>query len=108
MTAPIQLGGLGVAAAGALFWLFYYDLKDRIRPEPRRLLIVAFVLVHTLIDHKEDRFLFPIVPLWFVFIGHGAPARDGQDGLLVGFDAQQKARSLSFSKELREIGIQIE
>jgi len=33
--------------------------------------------------------------LWFVFIGHGAPARDGRDGLLVGFDAQQKARSLA-------------
>jgi hypothetical protein len=32
--------------------------------------------------------------LWFVFVGHGAPARDGSDGLLVGFDAQQKARSI--------------
>jgi hypothetical protein len=32
--------------------------------------------------------------LWFVFIGHGAPATDGKDGLLVGFDAQQKARSI--------------
>lgn len=32
--------------------------------------------------------------LWFVFIGHGAPAKDGKDGLLVGFDAQQKARSI--------------
>jgi len=32
--------------------------------------------------------------LWFVFIGHGAPSRDGADGLLVGFDAQQKARSI--------------
>ncbi len=32
--------------------------------------------------------------LWFVFVGHGAPARDGADGLLVGFDAQQKARSI--------------
>ena len=32
--------------------------------------------------------------LWFVFVGHGAPARDGVDGLLVGFDAQQKARSV--------------
>ena len=32
--------------------------------------------------------------LWFVFIGHGAPARSGRDGLLVGYDAQQKARSL--------------
>ncbi len=33
--------------------------------------------------------------LWFVFIGHGAPSPSDQDGLLVGFDAQQKARSLS-------------
>lgn len=32
--------------------------------------------------------------VWFVFVGHGAPARDGKDGLLVGFDAQQKARSI--------------
>lgn len=33
--------------------------------------------------------------LWFVFIGHGAPAASGDDGLLIGFDAQQKARSLA-------------
>ncbi len=32
--------------------------------------------------------------LWFVFIGHGAPARDAKDGVLVGFDAQQDADSL--------------
>ena len=32
--------------------------------------------------------------LWFVFIGHGAPAQKGADGLLVGIDAQQKAESI--------------
>ncbi len=32
--------------------------------------------------------------LWFVFVGHGAPSKDASDGLLIGFDAQQKARSL--------------
>lgn len=32
--------------------------------------------------------------LWFVFIGHGAPAPDGADGVLVGHDAQQDADSL--------------
>lgn len=32
--------------------------------------------------------------LWFVFIGHGAPSRDHEDGLLIGYDAQQKARSI--------------
>ena len=39
--------------------------------------------------------------LWFVFIGHGAPSKDGNDGLLVGVDAQQKASSVysrSFSR----------
>ncbi|MBT3220516.1 MAG: caspase family protein, partial [Proteobacteria bacterium] len=29
--------------------------------------------------------------LWFLYIGHGAPAKDGKDGLLVGADAQQSA-----------------
>jgi hypothetical protein len=32
--------------------------------------------------------------LWVVFIGHGVPAPDGSDGLLVGADAQQTARSV--------------
>ncbi len=32
--------------------------------------------------------------LWFVFIGHGAPSRDGRTGVLVGYDAQQDADSL--------------
>ncbi len=45
--------------------------------------------------------------LWFVFIGHGAPSKDGKDGLLVGVDAQQKASSVysrSFSRnELLEL-----
>jgi TolB-like protein len=37
--------------------------------------------------------------LWFVFIGHGAPAQDGKDGLLVGYDAQQEADSV-FARSL--------
>ncbi|NOY26274.1 MAG: caspase family protein, partial [Oligoflexia bacterium] len=32
--------------------------------------------------------------MWVVFIGHGAPSRAGDDGLLVGVDAQQTALSL--------------
>lgn len=39
--------------------------------------------------------------LWFVFIGHGAPAKDGSDGLLVGADAQQDADSL-FARSLSQ------
>ncbi len=33
--------------------------------------------------------------LWFVFIGHGAPAPDGIDGLLIGADAQADVDSLA-------------
>ena len=32
--------------------------------------------------------------VWFVYVGHGAPAPDGRDGLLVGADAQGSAMSL--------------
>lgn len=32
--------------------------------------------------------------MWIVYIGHGAPASDGTDGLLVGSDARQTALSL--------------
>ncbi len=33
--------------------------------------------------------------IWWIFIGHGAPAVDGKDGLLVGMDAQQSVESLT-------------
>ena len=32
--------------------------------------------------------------LWFVFVGHGAPTTQGDDGVLVGVDAQSNPRSL--------------
>ena len=38
--------------------------------------------------------------LWFVFIGHGAPSRDGKDGILVGWDAQQDPESL-YARSIR-------
>lgn len=37
--------------------------------------------------------------IWFVFIGHGAPSRDQQDGVLVTYDAQQDVDSL-FARSL--------
>ncbi len=32
--------------------------------------------------------------MWLVFIGHGAPSKDGQDGLLLGADVRQTAESV--------------
>lgn len=40
--------------------------------------------------------------LWLVFIGHGAPAKSGDDGLLVGIDVQQEADSLASRSVRRE------
>jgi formylglycine-generating enzyme required for sulfatase activity len=40
--------------------------------------------------------------LWFIFIGHGAASMDGKDGMLVGADAQQSARSLYARSVSRE------
>lgn len=39
-----DLRAIGFVVAGALFWLQYFDLKDRLNPEPRRLLFAAFLL----------------------------------------------------------------
>lgn len=42
--AALYIRGLGFVAGGALFWLMYFDVKDRLRPEPRRLLVLAFLI----------------------------------------------------------------
>ena len=39
--------------------------------------------------------------VWVVFIGHGAPAADGKEGVLIGVDAQQKAESL-YARSVRQ------
>jgi hypothetical protein len=39
--------------------------------------------------------------LWVVFIGHGAPAEDGGEGVLVGVDAQQSAEGL-YARSVRQ------
>ncbi len=40
----VWLRGVGLVAGAALFWLAYFDLKDSLRKEPRRLLVLAFLL----------------------------------------------------------------
>ena len=38
----------------------------------------------------------PAGTLWFVFIGHGAPSKDGRDGLLVGANADRTAEGIYY------------
>ena len=42
--AVFYLRGLGFIASGALFWLIYFNIKDRYKPEPKRLLVLTFIL----------------------------------------------------------------
>jgi len=44
LDAAFYLRGVGFAAGGAVFWLMYFDLKDRLQPEPRKHLVASFVL----------------------------------------------------------------
>ncbi|MBI5242817.1 MAG: formylglycine-generating enzyme family protein [Elusimicrobia bacterium] len=85
----------------------WYDYFTKTRGVP-----VGKVKLLTGVDATSDEMLDaarkaagragPEGALWFVFIGHGAPAADGKDGLLVGVDAQQKARSLDL-RSLRRL-----
>lgn len=49
--------------------------------------------IHWAVD-EAGRLVTAEGTLWFVFIGHGAPSKSQNDGLLIGYDAQQKARSI--------------
>lgn len=66
-------------------------LRDREGTRERILEKIAYV---------KDK-LPPGGTLWFVFIGHGAPSRDGREGTLVTIDAQQDADNL-YSRSLSQ------
>src|SRR5215475_12085958 len=36
--------GFGLVAGAGLFWLQYFDLKDYLHPEPRRMLVLSYFL----------------------------------------------------------------
>jgi RsiW-degrading membrane proteinase PrsW (M82 family) len=40
----VWIRGLGFVVAAAIFWLQYFDLKDYLHPEPRRLLVLSCFL----------------------------------------------------------------
>lgn len=54
--ATLLLRAAGPIAGGALFWLLYFDLKDSLRPEPRRVLFLGFLLG-----------ALAVVPAWLLY-----------------------------------------
>jgi uncharacterized caspase-like protein len=90
------------AADNATDWYNYFVKTRRIPVERVTLLVDEDATVEEMrfASQEASKRVKRGGTLWFVFIGHGAPAKDGKDGLLVGFDAQQKARSIE-SRSLR-------
>jgi len=44
MNNLVLLRGIGFIFSGTLFWFVYFNIKDRYKPEPRRLLLRTFIL----------------------------------------------------------------
>ncbi|MFH1725293.1 MAG: hypothetical protein ABII00_11830 [Elusimicrobiota bacterium] len=84
------------AKTNALAWYDYFTQTRKMRPENVALLRDSDGTLEEMraAAEKAARGVMEGGTLWFVFVGHGAPAKNGQDGLLVGADAQQKAASL--------------
>ena len=84
------------AADNARDWYTYLTHGLGLKPERVRMLLDNEATEIKLRKHAAEvaSLAGPKGRVWFVFIGHGAPAADGKDGILVGFDAQQDVDSL--------------
>jgi uncharacterized caspase-like protein len=90
------VGPVPGAEANAKLWHRYLADTRGVPPQNIKLLTGVDGTRGEILDaarHAAKR-TGPEGTLWFVFIGHGAPAADGKDGLLLGVDAQQKVMSL--------------
>ncbi len=87
---------VGGAVSNANDWMQYFTESRKIPAERVTLLRNNEGTLEKMKKFAEQaaKDVRPGGTLWFVFIGHGAPARDGKDGVLVGFDAQQDVDSL--------------
>jgi formylglycine-generating enzyme required for sulfatase activity len=88
--------GVPGAKSNAGQWFDYLTVTRGVPPQNVKLLTNADATREEILGAagKAAGQAGPDGTLWFVFVGHGAPAVDGKDGLLVGVDAQQKAESL--------------
>jgi hypothetical protein len=84
------------ADKNAVDWYTYF-VKGRLVPAASvRLLVNQEATIEGMKQAAADaaKNVRPGGKVWFVFIGHGAPALDSKGGRLVGYDTQQSAGSL--------------
>ena len=63
-----------IAPPFSLIFLFF-AIKALIKKQATHLglIVLLFILGHCIIAHKEDRFLFPIINIWPIFLAMGLP-----------------------------------
>jgi hypothetical protein len=88
--------GVAGASKNATDWYMHFTNRMGLAPERVALLRDEQATLEKIETYAKQAAaaVKPGGTLWFVFIGHGAPAKDGKDGVLVGADAQQDADSL--------------
>lgn len=91
------------AAENARDWYLHLTKSRKVPATRVKLLRDAEVTKDSMLEAAAEvaALAKPGGTLWVVFIGHGAPAEDGRDGVLVGVDAQQTPRSLH-SRSVRQ------
>jgi tetratricopeptide (TPR) repeat protein len=116
LSTPPQGGGGGAADAALLVGIGTYDVLDPIHGVDRNVAdwyqwltrargvpVGSVKVIRDRAATKEELVkaasatagrVKPGGTLWFVFVGHGAPSQDAQDGVLVGADARQTTASL--------------
>ena len=57
-------------------FLFYYSLKATLKQyrQPLVFAVVFFIVGHSFVGHKEERFLFPVLNVMPIIVGWGLPA----------------------------------
>ena len=91
------------ARQNATDWYAYLTRTLRIPPARVTLLLDTEVYAGAMRARAKEAAaaVRPGGTLWLVFVGHGAPARDGSDGVLVGADAQQTVENL-YDRSVRQ------
>ncbi len=84
------------ADRNARAWYLWLTETRRIETDRVTLLIDAQAVREEILARARETAarVKPGGTLWVVFVGHGAPAADGSDGVLIGADAQQTPRLL--------------
>ena len=107
----LELPDVPGASQNAREWEQYLVTTRRMRPSSVELLLDGAARLERIQAAvvRAARRVGPEGTLWFVFVGHGAPAADGSEGVLVTYDAGRQpdvlyARSLPQSTILAALG----